>query len=126
MPDLSSISKQQLSILQHSLGVDQYGAGQQYRNHYVAGGCDLVVCRELTAAGSMQEHAASAITGGSPWFSVTRKGIDEVALSSPVPPPPPKLTRSQLRYRQYLRSECCESFGEWLKFGMWREYPHLR
>lgn len=42
-----------LRILQHSLGLDQYGAGRQYRNHFVTGeGSDgFPLCRELVAEG---------------------------------------------------------------------------
>jgi hypothetical protein len=32
-----------------------------------------------------------------------------------------KMTRSQLRYREYLRSETSSSFGEWLKY---ERYPY--
>ncbi len=28
---------------------------------------------------------------------------------------PRKLTRSQKRYQEYIDSECCESFSEWLR-----------
>ena len=34
------MTKRQLEILQHSLGVDQYGRGPQFRNHYCAGSDD--------------------------------------------------------------------------------------
>ena len=31
------MNSSRLSILQHALGVDQYGQGEQYRSHYVTG-----------------------------------------------------------------------------------------
>jgi hypothetical protein len=33
-----------------------------------------------------------------------------------------KLTYGQRRYRAYLRSECSESFIEWLKLGIYKHY----
>ena len=32
------LTPRQLAILQHALGLDQYGHGTFYRNHYCAGG----------------------------------------------------------------------------------------
>lgn len=107
------ISTDLLHILQHSLGLNQYGEGKQYRNHYVAGADDAAKCRELVAMGYMAEHPSSDLTGGAPLFQVTPAGIDAVALQSPAPP---KLTRSQKRYRQYLDADCFESFWHFLRY----------
>ena len=115
-----TIEKALLGIMQHTLGLNEYGEGEAFRNHFVAGGENLKRCRELVARGYMSEHPASVISGGSPWFHVTPEGKSAVAQFSPARPPEKKLTRSQQRYRDYRRSECCESFGEWLKAGMWR------
>lgn len=103
-----------LGILQHTLGLDQYGQGKAYRNHFVAGGKDVDHCRELVALGYMVEHQATQISGGNPWFHVTDRGIEAVARFSPTPPPPPKLTRAQQRYRDYCRSECGDGFAWFL------------
>lgn len=106
-----------LHVLQHSLGLDQHGQGSQYRNHFVAGGRDIDLCRELVASGHMTERADNGLTGGMPWFSVTPNGIDAVALESPKAPPEPKLTRSQKRYREYLVvGDCFESFADFLRY----------
>ena len=104
----------QLHILQHSLGVDQYGQGRAYRNHYVIGSnCDgFSDCQELVQLGLMTEHPPREITGGMYWFMVTQEGRKAVQEQSP---PPPKLTRSQRRYRNYVQADCNMSFGEWLK-----------
>lgn len=111
----STITERQLSILQHSLGLDQYGKGRQYRNHYVAGGKDIDHCRELVGMGYMREHKiAPELTGGSPCFVVTDSGFEAVALFSPAKPPEPKLARAQKRYRDYLRSESCDGFAWFL------------
>lgn len=77
-----------LKILQHTVGVNEYGLGEQYRNHYVAGGDDVTRCRELVSAGLMQERPASEMTGGSPWFAVTAAGLAAIAQHSPKQPRP--------------------------------------
>ncbi len=53
-----------LHILQHSLGLDRYGRGRPYRNHYVPGGDDVPLCWSLAELGMMQEHPESALTDG--------------------------------------------------------------
>ncbi len=102
-----------LHILQHSLGLDGYGQGRQYRNHYVAGAADVSKCRDLVALGCMQEHPPAQLSGGDPIFAVTKVGLEAVTRESPKPP---KKTRSQVRYREYLEvADCYEGFGDWLK-----------
>lgn len=109
------MDKAQLHILQHSLGLNEYGQGRQYRNHYVAGGKDIDHCRELVGMGYMREHKmAPELTGGGPCFVVTDRGVEAVALFSPAPPPPPKLTQAQKQYRDYHRSEYGDSFADYL------------
>src|ERR1700675_2922297 len=101
----------QLHILQHALGVDQYGQGRMFRNYYVGGESE---CRPLVALGFMTEHRASELTGGDPWFRVTDIGKQAVRDLSPAPP---KLTRSQRRYREFLNADSGLSFGEWMKLS---------
>lgn len=114
----------ELGILQHSLGIDKYGRGNQYRNRFVTGpdGKDFAACQALTERGLMIDHGARDIFGGMHLFTVTPAGIDYVALNSPAPPPAPapKLTHSQRRYQSYLHSECNESFGEYLQNGWYK------
>jgi hypothetical protein len=99
-----------LQILQHALGLDEYGRGTFYRNHFCAGGKDERLCRELVEAGHMEQVPTSELF---PYFNcrVTPKGIDYVAFNSPTPP---KLTRSQQRYRRYLQSDSGYTFIEYL------------
>ena len=104
------LSLAQLHTLQHALGVDQHGQGPMYRNHYVGGEED---CRPLVELGMMTEHRPSELTGGDPWFRVTAAGKQTVRDQSP---PPPKLTPSQRRYRQFLNEDCGASFKEWLSW----------
>lgn len=105
-----------LHILQHSLGLDKYGEGRRYRNHFVtgSGSDDFPACRELVADGLMTELTGNALTGGDSVFYVTRAGIDFVANNSAAKPPEKALTRSQRRYREWLRSDCGLSFRAWI------------
>jgi hypothetical protein len=104
----------QLHILQHAQGLDQYGQGTFYRNRFVTGpdGDDYVHCRELVEQGFMVEHPPRALFGGMSCFCVTDAGREATVEHSL---PPPKRTRSQRRYQQYLDQDCGLSFGEWLK-----------
>lgn len=104
----------QLGILQHALGVDQYGQGEQYRNHFCTGpgSNDYDACMALVEQGLMMRRDGSPLTGGDYLFRVTDWGKAFVALSSPKPP---KLTPGQQRYREYLIADSCLTFGEWIK-----------
>lgn len=111
-------SDAQLHILQHALGVDQYGRGQQYRNHFVTGGgsTDFPHCMQLVESGLMTRAPGNAITGGDDLYRVTSAGVAYVAHHSPAPP---KLTRSQKRYEAFLDADSGLTFAEWL--GIRRE-----
>lgn len=89
-----------LQILQHSLGVDQYGQGPMYRNHFCAGGTDIETCRELIALGYMRKHAT---TQWLPYFncSVTEAGKTAMLKEKPQSP---KVSRSQERYHKFLKA----------------------
>jgi len=110
-------SPAELHILQHSLGVDQFGRGHRYRKHFVTGegSLDHPACISLTEKGLMVRRDGSPLTGGDDLFLVTPAGERHVTDHSPSPPPKPKLTRSQLRYARYLDADSGLSFGEWLK-----------
>lgn len=111
------LSARQLHVLQHSLGVDKYGQGNQYRNHFVTGmgSDDWPICIGLCALGLMQDHGVNALAGGDHCFTVTERGKLEMAKQSENPP---KLTRSQKRYRKFLEADSGMKFGEWLKQNM--------
>jgi len=110
-----------LHILQHSLGLDQYGEGNQYRNHFVTGpgSTDYDNCCALVEMGMMKNHGPKF--GGDDCFTVTAAGIDYVALNSPKRPPEPKLSRSKLRYQRYL--EYGDMFHSFLDFCRWDADP---
>lgn len=118
------LPKRHLEILQHALGVDQYGRGQQYRNHYCAGGEDVADCAELVALGYMRSFQREYL----PYFNctVTDEGKAAMLRESSVAP---KLTRSQRRYRYWLdvADAYGYTFGEWLKAtGGQRPLPDFR
>ena len=106
------MTAEQLHIIQHSLGLDKYGQGESYRNHFCAGGRDVDICRELVAMGYMITREGSELTGGDPVFWVTAHGAIAAIRESPAPP---KLTRSQKRYREFLRADTGRPFREWLR-----------
>ncbi len=99
----------QLGILQHALGVDQYGQGNPYRNHFCAGVADEPTCRELVAMGYMATFERSFL----PYYNctVTEEGKAAMLRESPAAP---KLTAGQKRYRHWLTIADC--FPDW-KFG---------
>jgi hypothetical protein len=109
---VTMVTKRQLEILQHSLGLDQYGRGRSHRNYFCAGVDDEPDCRALVGLGYMEQCSASKIF---PDFNcrVTEAGREVVRRESPLPP---KLTRSQRRYREFLtwKDACGGTFREFL------------
>ena len=111
-----------LHILRHSLGLDHHGHGHPYRNHFCTGPGtdDFPACRQLTDQGLMQEHVPSALTGGMHLFTVTDAGAEHVRQHSP---PPPRLTRSQKRYRYWRRvgDAIGMTYGQFIKSTLSKE-----
>lgn len=105
------MTREQLGILQHALGIDKYGQGAMYRNHFCASGDDERACRELVAMGYMRQHATTEVF---PYFncSVTDQGMLAVLVESPKPP---KLTRGQKRYRRWLDADSGMRFIDWCR-----------
>jgi hypothetical protein len=99
--DTERRKSEMLSVIQHSLGVDKFGQGDQYRDHFVTGegSTDWPICMEATGLGFMKRHASPAHFGGNDFFIVTDAGRVWMAENSP---PAPKLTRGQRRYREWL------------------------
>ncbi|WP_277969267.1 hypothetical protein [Sphingomonas echinoides] len=111
---MADAAARQLHILQHSLGVDQYGQGEQYRSHFATdvGSIDHRDCMALFEAGLMKRRASVKMYGGMDAFFVTDEGRAFVAANSP---PPPKLTRSQRRYQAWLDADCNLSFIDYCR-----------
>ncbi|RWC28127.1 MAG: hypothetical protein EOS70_27845 [Mesorhizobium sp.] len=106
-----------LHILQHSLGLDQYGRGTSTRDHFVTGegSEDHAACVELVELGFMIRRAAVEMFGGDDFFRVTPAGKKAAIENSEAPP---KVSRSKQRYADYLYEDSCRPFGDWLK---WKE-----
>lgn len=99
MRDESEASR--LQILQHSLGLDQFGRGNMYRNRFITGegSIDYPHCMALVERGLMERRGFSALTGGDWFFEVTEAGKTFVLEHSP------KLTAKQRlrdRYNRWL------------------------
>jgi hypothetical protein len=60
----------------------------------------------------MVEHPPRDLFGSDSCFVVTDAGKGAVRCESPKPP---KLTRGQKRYHEWLRLDCGLTFGEWLR-----------
>ena len=105
----------QLHILQHSLGLDEYGRGTFYRNHFVTGegSSDHADCVALVEAGYMGIRKSHPLAGGDDAFWVTEAGKRAVLDHSPVPP---KLTPGQQRYQAWLDYDGSMSFIEYVKW----------
>jgi hypothetical protein len=89
-----------LQILQHSLGCDEYGTPPRRggeRNYYGTDPDD-VDCNELVALGYMDKGSPKTWTPDI-FFTVTEAGKQAMREASPVPP---KVTRSQKRYQDFL------------------------
>jgi hypothetical protein len=108
------MTPRQLEILQHAVGADQYGKRKQFdgRNFFCAGAADVPDCRSLVELGYMQQHKRTELY---PYFncSVTGDGINAMLRESPAPP---KLTRSQQRYRRFLDADSGMSFRDWMRY----------
>lgn len=90
-----------LHILQHSLGVDKFGRGKMYRNHFVTGegSIDHPVCIEAVECGLMTRHAGNALTGEMDLFVVTDAGRAYVLARSPKPD---RKQKAKDRYSRFL------------------------
>lgn len=113
---MADLTKKQLHYMQHALGLDDYGQGRWYRNHFVSGPeCDHwnELC-QLVELGLMKRHEPRPLFGGDSCFVVTEEGKRYVQERNPTAP---KVSRSAARYRLWLRSGADMPFGDWLKAG---------
>lgn len=111
-----TLTSQQLHILQHSLGVDKYGQGEQYRNHFVTGrgSKDWDDCLRLCVTGMMKHRKNPIPASGDFTFQVTEQGKLRMATESP---PAPKNSKGRRRYREWLKIGDMTglTFIEWLQ-----------
>jgi hypothetical protein len=107
-----TLTPKQLHILQHSLGVDEHGQGEQYRNRYVVDPGDHDIDALVSSGLMVDRGSMGELTAGMHVYMVTDAGKLSMRRESS---PPPKLTRSQTRYRKYLKEGSSLTFGEWLR-----------
>lgn len=112
-----SLTTAQLQILWHTLGLKPERR-ESYRNYFVAseGHHDIAVLRELEGMGLMEVARSPAfLDKDAITFVVT--GVGKALALDHLPMPPP-LTR----YRQYLREDGSQSFGDHLCKGRLPKY----
>lgn len=110
------MTARQLEIVQHALGVDKHGCTPKgftpyTRNHFCAGEADEPDCRALVELGLMVQHER---TQWLPYFNCSVTDVGKKAMHQESPAPP-RLTRSERRYRDFLDADSGYSFIEWLR-----------
>jgi hypothetical protein len=116
----ATIKDEKLQIMQHSLGLDQYGRGTQFRNHFVTGdgSSDWPLCNELVEQGLMTVRRNHHLSGSSDCFWVTDAGKKYVLEKSPKPP---KESKSRARYQRFL--EYGYGFRSFIDYCRWDAEP---
>ncbi|WP_145538472.1 hypothetical protein [Yersinia alsatica] len=119
----SKIESRHIELLQHTIGVTEKKR-EPYRNYFLVGDehSDNADLKQLVAAGYMTAHPAPAMWGDGTVYCCTPKGSTLAISSLPAP-------KKRSRYDDYLDSETCQSFAEWLgidvpevEYGSW--YPN--
>lgn len=115
-----NITDKHLHILRHSLGLDDNGRGNQYRNRYVCGPGhhSWSDCLELWERGLMIRHGRRELFGGDYLFMLTAEGKAAVESARPAPT---KTTRSQRRMELFRSLDCGLSFREFLNTSWAKE-----
>lgn len=102
--------------MRHALGLtNPRSKNVSYRNHFVTGegSKDYEHCQELCRMGFMENTGKPSFCSDE-CFVVTPSGVAE---EERLRQPEPKLTRSQVRYREYLKvGDCFESFRHFLLY----------
>lgn len=104
------MTDEQLQVLRHSLGLDQNGHGNQYRNYYCdrTGGSPVIV--GLCKLGLMV--SGNKINDGrDQYFYVTEAG----RLAALKDVKPIKMSKGRKRYLAFLHADSGMKFGDWLK-----------
>ncbi|HFS8944639.1 TPA: hypothetical protein ACH1ZY_000297 [Enterobacter roggenkampii] len=98
----------QIELMQHALGISERNR-TPYRNYFLAGEghTDNEKWKEMVSEGLATSRPAPDHVGGGTLYHVTEKGA--AAAISALPEP-----KKRTRYDEYLHSEVCESFAEWL------------
>jgi hypothetical protein len=89
-----TLTPEQLHILQHSLGCDQYGKttycgdndddecfGRYHRNRYVSYPNDMLI--SLVTMDLMKDHGSHSLAAGMHYYTVTQYGLGAMIAQSP-------------------------------------------
>ena len=114
---MHGLEASQVDVLMHTLGYSR-GNPESSRNHYVAGGEDVAICRSLVELGLMEERPACDLSGGDPVFLASslgrvkakRMALDMLDMDWDGKP----MTASRKRYLAFLEADTGESFRQWL------------
>ena len=115
------LSKNEKSILLHTLGLNYESI--HFRNHFCASKTHtdyndlLSLCNKNLMK---QVSSPSFCDDGNIVFIVTQEGIEKAYEI--LKQQEKKLTRAQKRYRLFLKSDCSETFKEWLQNKFWDKY----
>ncbi len=118
------MTAQQLQVLQHALGVNQYAQGAMSRNFFAAGALDEIVCRDLVKLGFMREFPPVSWRRY-PYFAVTEAGILGMRRESPDPPNVSPARKRYLEYCRFADAYNC-TFAEWLKIRTTDAYRNMK
>jgi len=118
---MTETTQHQIGLLQHALGINE-NRREPYRNYFLAssGHSDSADLESLVSAGLMTSRAAPSFCAEDDVvYHVTEAGRELAIAALPAP-------KKRTRYDDYLRSEVCESFAEWLgidvpkvEYGSW-------
>lgn len=109
-----------LNILQHTMGLDEFGRGNKYRNHFVSckGHHDQPEIDIMVSEGLMEKVLGihPELLGGkdSHCFRVTRKGERYIEENSPKPPRLTKAQQRGARWREF--GDMFDSFRDFLRW----------
>ena len=108
-------NKYQNELMQHTIGL----SNGEDRNWFGTGskGKDAIEFDKLVIGGLAIRVPAPSWSGDDVIYHLTDKGKQVAKDNMPIPEPVKKLTRSQKNYQDFLRSECSESFAEWMGFA---------
>lgn len=115
MTDVLTLAQRQ--IIQHTIGVDEYGREFHKRNFFgTESTCaDGKICEQLVAAGLMKWHGKSAMCDNEDQYTVTADGRRFFFSSCPTIPKTKKKTAAQKRYQEFLDADSGVPFFEWIK-----------
>lgn len=118
-----ALTSEELSILQHTLGLNAHGQGESYRNHYVAspGHPSTAALKRLVSRGLMGlSPRPRFLHDDDSVYHVTAEGRSAVIEFSP---PPPKIPRAERRYRYWRENFDGYTFAEFLRQGLYKGMP---